>query len=101
VPIETIPSPAFPSGHATGGIAVWLLCGVAIGSLLRDRSLGALVALPFVLLGFAIGLSRLVLGVHWPSDVVGGWMVALAVTCLFCALFVAGSRRPVGTSSGS
>ena len=95
VPIETLHDPSFPSGHATGGIAVWMVCGLAIGSLLRDPSLGALVALPFVVLGFAIGLSRLVLGVHWPSDVVAGWMVALAVTCLAGALFLARSRRPV------
>lgn len=95
VPIETIDQPSFPSGHATGGIAVWMLCGIAIGSLVRDPSLGALVALPFVVLGFAIGLSRLVLGVHWPSDVVAGWAVAVCVTCVAGALFLASAERSV------
>lgn len=93
VPFEVIDQPSFPSGHATGGVAVWLLCGVAIGSLLRDPSLGALVALPFVVLGIAIGLSRLVLGVHWPSDVVAGWAVALTFTCLAGVLFLASAER--------
>lgn len=95
VPIETIDQPSFPSGHATGGIAVWMVCGIAIGSLLRDPSLGALVALPFIVLGVAIGLSRLVLGVHWPSDVVAGWAVAVCVTCIAGALFLASAERPV------
>lgn len=95
VPFETIDQPAFPSGHATGGIAVWMLCGIAIGSLLSDSALGAVVALPFILLGFAIGLSRLVLGVHWPSDVVAGWAVAVCVTCIAGALFIARSERTV------
>ncbi len=79
---------SYPSGHATGGIAVYVAVGVALGSLLRSRSWGALVALPFVLVGVAIGLSRMVLGVHYPSDVLGGWCVAIAVAGLLGALFV-------------
>jgi undecaprenyl-diphosphatase len=79
---------SFPSGHATAGIAVYAAAGVALGSLLRNADLGALVALAGILLGVAIGLSRLVLGVHWPSDVVGGWCVALAVAGVAGALFV-------------
>lgn len=94
-PFEVIDQPSFPSGHATGGIAVWMVCGIAIASLLRDPALGAVVALPFVLLGVAIGLSRLVLGVHWPSDVVAGWAVAVCVTCVAGALFLARAERPV------
>jgi undecaprenyl-diphosphatase len=79
---------SYPSGHATAGIAVYAACGVALGTLLRDANLGAFVALTGILLGLAIGLSRLVLGVHWPSDVVGGWCVALAVAGVASALFV-------------
>ncbi len=79
---------SFPSGHATAGIAVYAAAGVALGSLLRNASLGAIVALAGILLGIAIGLSRLVLGVHWPSDVLGGWCVALAVAGAAGALFV-------------
>jgi undecaprenyl-diphosphatase len=87
---------SYPSGHATAGIAVYAAAGVALGSLLRDRNLGAVVATAGILLGVAIGLSRLVLGVHWPSDVVGGWCVALAVAGVASALFVLPPARRQG-----
>jgi len=79
---------SYPSGRATAGIAVYLACGVALGSLLRSPSWGAVVALSFGIFGVAIGLSRLVLGVHWPSDVLGGFCVAIAVAGVTGALFV-------------
>ena len=88
VPLGSEPTFSYPSGHATAGIAVYAACGVAIGSLLRSPSWGAVVALTAILLGIAIGLSRLVLGVHWPSDVVGAWGVALAVAGVAASLFV-------------
>lgn len=79
---------SYPSGHATCGVAVWIAVGVAIGSLLRSRVAGAFVVFAFSLVGIAIGLSRIVLGVHYPSDVVGGWCVAIAFAGLLGALFV-------------
>jgi undecaprenyl-diphosphatase len=79
---------AYPSGHATGGVAVWIAVGVALGSLLHNRVAGAFVVFTFSLVGIAIGLSRIVLGVHYPSDVVGGWCIAIAFAGLLGALFV-------------
>lgn len=66
---------AFPSGHATAGA---LTAGILLAAL-RLRGSGrpprAAVAL-VVLWGAVVGLSRVYLGVHWPSDVVGGWLFA-------------------------
>ena len=70
-------------------------CAASPSAACCEPALGAVVALPFILLGFAIGLSRLVLGVHWPSDVVAGWAVAVCVTCIAGALFIARSERTV------
>ena len=82
--------PSFPSGHATGGIAVWLVCGLALSTLVATRRWR--VWLPFAVLGIAIGLSRPVLGVHWPSDVVAGWCVAVAVGATVYAVILAPVR---------
>jgi undecaprenyl-diphosphatase len=92
---------SFPSGHATGGIAVWLTIGVALAALLRSESAKAWLVLPFAVLGISIGLSRIVLGLHWPSDVLAGFALATAVAALASALFVMPKKdrpRPVNPS---
>jgi undecaprenyl-diphosphatase len=83
-PLAVEPTWSFPSGHATSGIAVWCVCAVALGLAARDRwgwsdRRTALVVGPWLALGVLIGISRVVLGVHHPSDVVAGWLVALTV----------------------
>lgn len=57
---------SYPSGHAAGSMVVLLLA-----ALLLDRRHLPAVA---VALSVAIGITRPMLGVHWPTDVVGGWM---------------------------
>lgn len=67
----------FPSGHAMGSLTlVLLVCGTVWPALTRrQRVLVGLVSAVFVI---AVGISRLGLRVHWPSDVVGGWLIAAA-----------------------
>ena len=65
---------SFPSGHATfamvfGGILI-VLVGEAVSSAPARRA----IQLFLILLILAIGASRVYLGVHWPSDVVGGYL---------------------------
>ena len=65
---------SFPSGHATfaivfGGILI-VLVGEAVSSTLARRA----IQLGLILLILAIGASRVYLGVHWPSDIVGGYL---------------------------
>ncbi len=115
-PFASEPSWSFPSGHATGGVAVWCVCAVALGLAARDRwgwsqRRTAAVVGPFVALGVLIGISRVVLGVHNPSDVVGGWLVALTVAASVLAVLVptraavpgppANADPPAGTRDGT
>lgn len=72
-------SDAFPSGHTLNS-AVFL--GVVAATLvvsLTSRLARVITVLGAVLLGVAIGLSRVYLGYHWLSDVLGGWSVAMAL----------------------
>ncbi len=59
---------SFPSGHTTVSFACALVC---------YRMLPGRYGIPAVVLAAMIGFSRLYLGVHYPSDVLGGFLVAL------------------------
>jgi undecaprenyl-diphosphatase len=69
---------SFPSGHAANSAATYL----ALALLLSGRRAAVIAA---SLLALAIGLSRIFLGVHWPSDVLGGWAIGSA-GALICAI---------------
>lgn len=76
--VETEPS--FPSGHATDSTALYLTIAlvVAIVVLRSPRARVLVVSAAFVFSGKS-GLSRLTLGVHWPSDVIAGWALGALV----------------------
>lgn len=69
-----VQSYAFPSGHTANATVLWL--GLAL-LLVRGPRARAVAIAAAALLAVAIGLSRNMLGVHWPSDVVGGWTFGL------------------------
>jgi undecaprenyl-diphosphatase len=61
---------SFPSGHATSSMIVFLALALALTARSRWHRAAAGAA---VMLSFLVGTSRVMLGVHWPSDVIGGW----------------------------
>lgn len=68
-------SPGFPSGHSQNSVMVF-------------GYLAALAGQPWAwlvagLIAIAVGLSRIYLGVHFPSDVLGGWFVGIVVLALY------------------
>jgi undecaprenyl-diphosphatase len=71
VPVETF---AFPSGHAANATMVWLCLALLVPRRPRTRALAVWAA---VWLALAVGTTRVMLGVHWPSDVIGGWALGL------------------------
>jgi len=73
---------AFPSGHAANSMTAYLaLALIAVpGRYRRPAVLTALVTT------FLVGVTRLVLGVHWASDVFGGWTLGLLAVGLAVAI---------------
>jgi membrane-associated phospholipid phosphatase len=65
----------FPSGHAQTALVVWMM--IASWGKRNLLYLGAL------FLSFLIGFSRLYLGVHFPTDLFGGWFLALIILGLY------------------
>jgi len=68
--LVVVKTSSFPSGHAASSMIFYLTLALALTAGTRWQRLAAALA---IALSFLIGVSRVMLGVHWPSDVVGGW----------------------------
>jgi undecaprenyl-diphosphatase len=66
-------SASFPSGHSTISAATFLTLAMLIASLEPNRGTKVMVFVLAMALVLSIGVSRVYLGVHWPSDVLAGW----------------------------
>ncbi|HEV7784081.1 MAG TPA: phosphatase PAP2 family protein [Thermoanaerobaculia bacterium] len=71
-------SHSFPSGHSTLSAATFLTLAAILSSLDRRRSFKGFVFTLAILLTVAVGVSRVYLGVHWPTDVLAGWTLGAA-----------------------
>ena len=92
--LVVVKTSSFPSGHATSSMIFYLTLAFALTSGRRWRWPAVAGA---VLLSLMIGISRVMLGVHWPSDVVGGWafgMLWVLLTLRLAERFV--KLYPVG-----
>lgn len=75
---------SFPSGHSFSSTVCAGLLALAVARARPAAAKGA--AAVAVLVAAAVGLSRIYLGVHWPLDVLGGWLLAAGWLALATAV---------------
>jgi undecaprenyl-diphosphatase len=68
---------SFPSGHSVASIAIITVIVVVLVSRISSRGRRTTVIVIGAAFVALIGVSRLYLGVHWPTDVAGGWFTGL------------------------
>jgi undecaprenyl-diphosphatase len=76
--IEVIGGLSFPSGHTLIAAVLYPTLGMLIASNMRERQLKVFVFVVAARLALLVGFTRVYIGVHYPSDVLGGWLLGLA-----------------------
>ena len=81
---------SFPSGHSAMSAVVYLSLAVLLSRIEKSRKTRLFFISSAIIISFLVGLSRLYLGVHYPTDVLAGWMIGLfwALLCWFTASII-------------
>lgn len=83
---------SFPSGHAALSATVFLTLGALIAHFAERRRVRVYALAAAVILSLLVGCSRVYLGVHWPTDVLGGWCVGAAWALVWWGVAIAWER---------
>ncbi len=81
--LVTVSTSSFPSGHSMMSALTYLTLGALLARSQERKRLKAFAMLAAAMLTLLVGLSRVYLGVHWPTDVLAGWTAGAfwAVLC--------------------
>jgi membrane-associated phospholipid phosphatase len=93
-----IDSWSFPSGHSLNSMVVLGLLTV-LAARERHGVWRVVITVAGASLVLLVGFSRVYLGVHWPSDVLAGWLIGAAWVAV-CLTLTRGNRRSSGTVHG-
>ena len=85
--LASVYTSSFPSGHSMLSATVFLTLGALLASFVEERRLKAYFLIVAAVLTVLVGISRVFLGVHYPTDVLAGWTagMAWAVACWLIA----------------
>jgi YegS/Rv2252/BmrU family lipid kinase len=85
--VHSLSTKSFPSGHASSSAALAGVVIVLAAMLIRKALLRHLVYAAAVLLAFLVGLDRVLLGRHYPTDVLAGWLFGACVLLVWLSFY--------------
>ena len=95
---DIVYSASFPSGHSMMAPVVYLTLAAILAAGEHRRSVKVLLMVTAVVLVIAIGLSRIYLGVHWPTDVLAGWSLGSAIAVAASLVLHRAAPRPLNAA---
>lgn len=85
--LTEVTTASFPSGHSTMSAVVFLTLGLLLMRITQRRRTKAFILTVALLLTGLVGFTRVYLGVHYPTDVLGGWIIGLTWALLCWVVF--------------
>jgi len=88
--LSLVHTSSFPSGHSMLSAVVYLTLGTLLARVVHERSLKAYCLIVALSITVLVGVSRVYLGVHYPSDVLAGWVAGMswALLCWLIARYL-------------
>jgi undecaprenyl-diphosphatase len=86
---------SFPSGHAMIAIAVYGFLIYLVYKKISNKKIKIPLIILLTIIIISIGLSRIYVGVHYPSDILGGYVISLAILILnitLCSKYLRGNK---------
>lgn len=97
-PIVVEPGYSFPSGHAVLSMVAYGVLGVLICRSRLPRVLRSTAISVLAIVIFLVGISRIWLGVHYPTDVIAGWIAGAVIVLVFERLSRSVSPEPAAAA---
>jgi undecaprenyl-diphosphatase len=92
------PGYSFPSGHSVLGMVGWGILAVLVSRTRLPRSVRVAAVAGMAVLVLLIGVSRVYLGVHYPTDVIAGWTLGGVIVLLYARLTRTVSMEPAAAA---
>ena len=92
---------SFPSGHSFSAAVVWIGMAIAFAAISKRHSVRYTIIGAAMVLSAGVAWSRVMLGVHFPSDVVAGWMGGAGWAFLAAAVLYTPAKTAADTTSAS